>query len=181
MVKSTRVRSMRRILILLMCRIRIGYYRYTRGDSFDSQKITEGQEEGRVAGCKIKKEADVRRCVCVTNIEKIGAQRPSHQSRQKSVAKTYNRKYFVREHFLKIERGGAISLTGYRGHGPFPVSRNTTVPASTLTHLYREAQIETHTELTFLERICCGEQRWKCYFSVRIFLKFKSALLSSLL
>ena len=41
-----------------MCRIRIGYYRYTRGNSFDSQKITEGQEEGRVAGCKIKKEAD---------------------------------------------------------------------------------------------------------------------------
>ena len=82
MVKSTRVRSMRRILILLMCRIRIGYYRYTRGDSFDSQKITEGQEEGRVAGCKIKKEADVRRCVCVTNIEKIGAHRTSHQSQR---------------------------------------------------------------------------------------------------
>ena len=93
MVKSTRVRSMRRILILLMCRIRIGYYRYTRGDSFDSQKITEGQEEGRVAGCKIKKEADVRclcGCVRVTNILSVGAQRTSHQSQQMSQFTLYS-------------------------------------------------------------------------------------------
>ena len=94
MMKSTRVRSMLRILILLLCRIRIGYYRYTRGDSFDSQKITEGQEEGRVAGCKIKKEADVRRCVCVTNIEKIGAQRTSHQSQQSVCGENVQSKIF---------------------------------------------------------------------------------------
>ena len=55
MVKSTRVRSMRRILILLMCRIRIGYYRYTRGDSFDSRKITEGKKRVGLLVVKSKK------------------------------------------------------------------------------------------------------------------------------